>query len=141
MTERVYEMRLGCSYSGPDNAVSELQIEYDAEGEWKTFDIADGASDFQLFTYSILNCQHNSLCRNCSDLGLVLESAKGAIRVVTDESWRMQWVQVSFDGVLENGDPSKEDIIYITGKMGECPVAVNLRYPETGDVITELQLS
>ena len=141
MSERIFEMRLSCGYSRPDNTVGDLRVETLAEGEWKPLDLNEGTPGFLIFTYAVFTCQHLYMRTNCAERSLMLSSAEGTIRLVADEAWRIQQLQVAFDAVLESGDPSKEDIIYISGRMGECPVSKNLLPPETDDVVVELRLT
>ncbi len=141
MSERVFEMRLQCAYTRPDNTVTDLQVQLLVEGEWKPLALNKGTAGFLIFTYAVFTCQHLYMRTNCAERGLLLNSATGAIRLVADEAWRMQRLHVSFDAVLESGRPDADDIEYITGRMGQCPVSKNLLAPESGDVIAELHFT
>jgi len=63
---------------------------------------------------------------NSAERNLLLKSATGDLKVITDEVWRIQSAAVTFDVKLKSGLPTEDDINYIVDRMGHCPVSANL---------------
>jgi uncharacterized OsmC-like protein len=132
MSERSFQMRLDCRYAAPDNSIAELSVEQFLDGAWQPFDLSVRSPGFQVFVYAILTCQHMYFRANCAERGLNLTSAKGTVEVLTDEDWVLRRLRVAFTGRLRSGTPSEPVIQYIAGRMGQCPVSINLKaVPET----------
>jgi len=132
MSERSFQMRLVCRYADPDNSVAELSVEQLLEGDWQPLNLHLRSPGFQVFVYAILTCQHMYFRSNCAERGLVLESAEGAVEVLTSQDWVMRRLRVRFTGRLQSGIPSEQSIQYIAGRMAQCPVSINLKpVPDT----------
>ena len=129
MSDRSFQMRLGCRYEDPDNTVGELGVENLEEGEWRDLDLNTRSPGFLVFVYAVFTCQHLYFRTNCAERRLMLESAEGAIEVVTTEDWALTRLHVRFNGKLKSGNPSLGDVDYIVGRMKQCPVSKNTREP------------
>ncbi len=123
MSDRSFQMRLGCRYEDPDNTVGDLRVENLEEGEWRDLDMNTRSPGFLVFVYAVFTCQHLYFRANCAERGLMLESAEGAIDVATTEDWALTRLRVHFNGRLKSGTPSSDDIDYIVGLMKQCPVS------------------
>ena len=127
MTSRDFEIRLSCSYNGPDNAIDELSVETLVEGEWQALDINLKAPGFQMFTYGLLSCQHLYFRLNASEKGLLLKTCNAHMTIRTDVNWNIELLQVDFYGLLKSGVASQQDKDYILERMGFCPVSSNMK--------------
>jgi len=127
MSERSFQMRLVSRYATPDNSVAELEAEHLIDGAWQPFDLNLRAPGFQVFVFAVLTCQHMYFRSNCAEQGLGLESAEGSIEIVAGENWEIKRLHVHFTGKLDSGTPSEETTRYIAGRMGQCPVSINLK--------------
>jgi hypothetical protein len=125
MSERSFQMRLSCRYEQPDNGVGELRVKHFEEGEWRELDLNCRSPGFVIFVYAMFACEHVYFRANCAERGLVLESADGAIDVLTSEDWDLKRLRVRFDGRLVSGSPTADDVKYIVGRMKQCPVSRN----------------
>ena len=132
-------MRLNCRYQDPDNTIADLDVELFTKDGWIPLGLSETSPGFLIFTYSVFTCQHMYMRLNCAERGLMLESSTGSIELVTSEDWKMQKLHVEFDGKLKSGSPTGDDIDYITGRMGQCPVSVNMQHPPESKA--ELRLS
>ena len=138
MNDRTFDMRMFCRYEEPDNAVAELTVEHLDDGEWRHFDLNNSSPGFLVFVYALLTCQHLYFRANCAERGLNLESATGAIHVVTNEAWDAQRVEILFEGKLTSGIASAEDLDYIVERMKQCPVSRNTKPVQIGDTVVRL---
>ncbi len=129
MSDRSFQMRLGCRYEDPDNTVGALRVENLEEGEWRNLDMNTRSPGFLIFVYAVFTCQHLYFRTNCAERELMLDSAEGAIDVATSEDWALTRLHVHFVGKLKSGTPSSGDIDYIVGRMKQCPVSRNTREP------------
>ena len=120
-------MRLVCRYVAPDNSVAELEVEHLLDGAWQPFDLNVRSPGFQVFVYAVLTCQHMYFRSNCAERGLSLESATGSIELLASQDWEVRRLWVRFDGKLSGGTPKAGAIEHIVGRMGQCPVSVNLK--------------
>lgn len=139
MSDRRFQMRLGCRYEDPDNTVGDLWVENLDEGEWRDLDMSTRSPGFLVFVYAVFTCQHLYFRANCVELGLMLESADGTIDVVTTEDWDLTMLHVHFNGKLKSGTPSSEDIDYIVSRMKQCPVSKNTREPPDSQTTVNLR--
>lgn len=132
MSERSFRMRLVSRYAPPDNSVAELDVEHLIDGAWQPFDLNVRSPGFDVFVYAVLTCQHMYFRSNCAERGLILESAEGSIEILATQDWEMQRLRVHFTAKLSSGTPSEEAVEYIAGRMGQCPVSINLKpVPDT----------
>ena len=127
MNERDFQMRLACRYQDPDNAVVDLRVEHLDDGEWKPFDLHIGSPGFQIFVYAALTCQHMYFRVNCAERGLMLESARGSVHMLTREDWELKRVRIDYEGTLKSGSPSDDDLDYLVERMKLCPVSKNTK--------------
>lgn len=126
MSERNFQMRLICTYTGPNNAVDKLDVETLIEGEWKTLDLNIKTAGFQVFCYAVFTCQHMYFRLNAAERGLRLESSKASITVGTNNDWLIDVLHVEFNGKLRIGEATQDNVAYITERMALCPVSCNL---------------
>lgn len=129
MTEKVFDIRLTTTYQGTENRIDTLDAEILQDGDWQELVIDTLSPGFLLLCYGLSSCQHLYFRTNAAERGLVLESSKGRIHVVTDIDWHIQNIEVGFDGELRDGKPEQSDIDYIIDRMGHCPVSTNLVKP------------
>jgi hypothetical protein len=139
MPDREYLITIDCSYEGDENTPKGLAAWIFEEGEWNALELNIGSPGFVIFVYDILTCQHLYLRTNAAERGLLLESAKGSINVVTTEDWVLQRLHVEFEAKLRSGKPTSDDTDYIVGRMQQCPVSKNIRTPD--DTRTQVQFS
>ena len=137
MSERSFQMRLLCRYEDPDNTVGDLRVENLEEGEWRNLDLTTRSPGFLIFVYAVFTCQHLYFRANCAERGLMLESAEGAIDVVTTEDWALTTLHVHLKGKLKSGTPSSDDIEYIVSRMKQCPVSRNTREPPDSQTVVD----
>jgi len=130
MTDRIFNMRLSCAYTGDENDIKQQETELLIDGMWQTFDLELQSAGFLIFVYAIFTCQHRMYRVKSAKQALLLDSAHGSIQVTTDSDWKIKTLQVEFEGKLLTGKVSQEDIDIITSAMGNCPVSVNLRAAE-----------
>ncbi len=127
MSDLTFKMRLGCQYSGTGNEVTQLRVENLVNNEWLTLDLNTKSPGFDIFMYAILTCQHMYFRVNAAERQLQLSSSNGEITVSTDQHRNMEQLHISFNGKLQDGSASADDIEYITERMGLCPVSINLK--------------
>lgn len=126
MTERTFDMRLSCSYTGNENDITELAVEHINEGVWEVFEPGLQSPGFLIFVYAILHCQHRLFRVTAGKQHLSLASASGSINVITDTDWKIKILQVVFEGRLLAGEARQKDADIVSGAMKDCPVSVNL---------------
>ena len=129
MKQRIFDIRLNASYEGQENKITRLDAEILRDGEWQVLRIDKMSPGFQLLYYGLSSCQHLYFRVNAAERGLVLDSSIGRLHIVTDEDWRIQSIDIQFDGILRSGDPTQDDIDYIVDRMAHCPVSSNLVKP------------
>ena len=127
MENRVFQMRLNCSYKGPENKINQLNVEVLNDGEWQSLDLNIKTPGFMLFNYGLFSCQHLYFRTNAAERDLVLASSEAQIVVETDDAWNIHLLHIEFNGVLKSGSPTKEAIDYINERMGCCPVSSNMK--------------
>jgi hypothetical protein len=130
MTDRIFNMRLSCSYTGDENDIKQQETELLIDGMWQTFDLELQSAGFLILVYAIFSCQHRMYRVKSAKQALLLDSARGSIHVTTDSDWKIKTLQVEFEGKLLTGKARQEDIDLITSAMKNCPVSVNLREAE-----------
>ena len=138
MNERVFDLRMSCRYEEPDNAIAQLTVEHLDDGEWRQFDLNARSPGFLVFVYAMLTCQHLYFRVNCAERGLSLESAAGAIHMVTTEAWDAHTVEIRFEGKLTSGTVSKADVDHIVARMKQCPVSRNTRRIQNSETLVRL---
>ena len=129
MITRQINMRLKCRYEGEKNAISRLEVEHEIGREWKTLDLDVTTPGFDVFVYAMFHCQHTYFRINCAERGLVLNSAEGDIKVLTDKDWNLLDMKVNLTGELESGEASQADVDFIVARMQQCPVSRNVNTP------------
>lgn len=127
VTEHIFNMRLSCTYTDPDNTVASLGVELLGKDGWETFELGTGTAGFLIFVYAVFNCQHMYMRLNCAERGLMLESASGTIEMQADRDWVVRKLAIGFEGRLKSGVPAAADIDYIIERMKQCPVSTNIR--------------
>ena len=130
MTDRIFNMRLSCSYTGDENDIKQQETEQLLDGMWQTFDLEMQSAGFLIFVYAIFSCQHRMYRVKSAKQALLLDSARGSIQVTTDSDWKIKTLQVEFEGKVLTGKARQEDIDVITRAMKNCPVSVNIREAE-----------
>ena len=130
MTDRIFNMRLSCAYTGDENDIKQQETELLIDGMWQTFDLELQSAGFLILVYAIFSCQHRMYRVKSAKQALLLDSARGSIHVTTDSDWKIKTLQVEFEGKLLTGKARQEDIDLITSAMKNCPVSVNLREAE-----------
>ncbi len=126
MTDRHFHLRLSCNYETDNNDVTDLLVEILLDNEWKTLHLSVKSPGFLLLVYGLLSCQHLYMRTNSAERNLILESATGELKLTAGEFWNIQNIDVTFNVKLKSGQPSDDDIEYITERMGHCPVSTNL---------------
>lgn len=126
MTDRIFEMRLSCNYTGDENDIKELEVELFGDGMWRAFELGTQSPGFLVFTYAVFTCQHRMFRVHAARQALLLDSAHGSIHVTTDHDWKIKTLQVEFEGKVLTGKAGQESIDVITSAMKSCPVSVNL---------------
>jgi len=127
--KRHINMRLKCRYEGEKNTISRLEVEHEIDREWQALDLDVTTPGFDVFVYAMLHCQHTYFRINCAERGLLLDSAEGDIKVLTDKDWNLLDMTVSFTGQLESGQANEADIDFIVARMQQCPVSRNVNTP------------
>ena len=127
MSERVFDMRLTCRYSGSENDVAALQVELLEDDVWKAFNVDNETAGFLIFVYSVFTCQHMHLRLGCAEHNLLLETTTGSIHLVTSEDWEIEKIHVGFQCQSGSGTPTPGHISDITRRMMNCPVSRNLK--------------
>ena len=136
LSERNFSMRMQCSYEGDTNAIAELVVEHEVEGQWQPLELGLTAPGFDIFIYAVFTCQHLYFRVNCAERGLLLNSAGGSIVIGAGADWNMETLQVHFSGQLRSGQASRDDIDFIVARMKQCPVSRNLReIPDTRSTV------
>lgn len=126
MIERPFHLRLSCNYETDKNEIHNLKVEIFTEDEWKTLHLSTKSPGFLLLVYGLFSCQHLYMRTNCAERNICLESASGELKLTAGEFWNIQKVDVSFNAKIKSGQPSDDDITYITERMGHCPVSTNI---------------
>ncbi len=126
MANRHFKLRLRCRYRGDNNEPADTAVEVWTKEQWQPLNIDVATPGFLLFVYTILTCQHMYLRANAAERNLMLDAGEGAIHVVASNDWELRSIDVGFDVKLKSGEPSADDIEYITGRMLVCPVSKNL---------------
>jgi len=132
MTDRIFNMRLSCTYTGDENDIKQQQTELLIDGMWQPFDLGMQSAGFLIFVYAIFSCQHRIYRVKSSKQALLLDSAHGSIHVTTDNDWKIKTLRVDFEGKVLTGKASQDDIELISSAMKNCPVSVNIREAEEG---------
>lgn len=127
MSDMNFQMRLHCSYVDDDNAIGALTVEHRNNDDWQAIDLNFSTPGFDIFTYSILACQHMYFRINAAESGLILSSCDGLITMQTDEHRSIKALHVKFSGKLHHGEPSQKKTEYIIQRMDQCPVSINLK--------------
>ncbi len=71
MDGHLFNMRLGCSYSGDKNSISDLEVKHRVRDRWRRLDLSITTPGFDIFVYSALACQHTCFLINCAERGLL----------------------------------------------------------------------
>ena len=132
MTDRIFNMRLSCTYTGDENDIKQQETELLVDGMWQPFHLGIQSAGFLIFVYAIFSCQHRMYRVKSAKQALLLDSARGSIHVTTDNDWKIKTLQVEFEGKLLTGKASQEDIEIISRAMKNCPVSANIREAEEG---------
>ena len=126
MTERYFHLRLKSTYKDSDNNIDNLIVDVHDDDEWKELDLNTRSPGFLLFISGLFSCQHLYMRTNSAERNLLLESATGEMKIITDELWNIKDATITFNTHLKSGSPTEDDISYITERMQHCPVSSNL---------------
>lgn len=126
MTDRHFHLRLSCNYETDKNDVTDLLVEMLLDNEWKTLHLSVKSPGFLLLVYGLFSCQHLYMRTNSAERNLRLESSTGELKLSANDLWNIKKVEVDFKVKLKSGQPSNNDIEYITERMGHCPVSSNI---------------
>ncbi len=126
LEQRVFELRLSSKHDGPDNAVTDLNVELLTAEGWEPFELNVHTLGFLIFVYSAFSCQHLYLYKNAAERSLALASLAGSIRLTAGEDWMVHDIEVGFTGTLCAGEATADDIAFIIERMKNCPVSRNL---------------
>lgn len=127
MSDLTFKMRLNCRYTDPANNVDQLQVEHFLNNEWLALDLNIQSPGFDIFTYSLLTCQHMYFRLNAAERNLILASSEGFITIGTDNQRVIQSLNVDFTGTLKSGAATDDTVDYIKQRMQLCPVSINLK--------------
>ncbi len=127
MSERNFHLRSRVTYAQPDNKVDTLEVEIEADGQWRPFVLNEVTPGFEVFVYSMLSCQHTYFRLNCAENDLLLERAEGDILMGADIDWNLELIQVEIRASLVRGQVNADLVDYIVGRMGQCPVSRNTK--------------
>lgn len=139
--ERNFQLRFQCSNHGEDNEISDLRVQQLVKGEWEDFELGFQTQGFLIFTYAILNCQHQFLRNTANERQLRIEGTRGSIELITDESWEMQSLRLRYRVKLRSGNPTADDADHILTGMQICPVSTNLKHIVSSDTLLEFELA
>lgn len=127
MSDRHFHLRLDATYTESKNEVDDLNLEVFHEGKFEPLlDLGIRSPGFLLFINALFSCQHLYMRANCAERDLVLESAHGELQVDTSETWEIKEIDVLFGAKIHSGNPTQDDLNYITERMRHCPVSTNL---------------
>lgn len=126
MIEKVFNIKLNCTYEGENNQIDSLVLENLENNEWEELSLDTRSPGFILYINGLFSCQHLYMRTNSAESGLILSSSTGIMKVVTNDIWVIQSVEVSFNATLKSGKPSTEKQKYILERMHHCPVSSNL---------------
>lgn len=127
MSEHDFQLRMKCIYSGDDNTVLSRSVEHLHENQWKPFELGIGSPGFEIFVYSLLECQHTYMRTNCAERGLVLDTSECDAIIGANKDWALDTLNMRFSIILDSGSASTENTDYIVSRMKQCPVSRNLR--------------
>jgi hypothetical protein len=130
MTDRIFNMRMSCDYTGDENDIKQQEVELLSDGMWQAFDLDMQSPGFLILVYAIFNCQHRKYRVTSAKQALLLDSAIGSIHLTTDSDWKIKSQRIDFEGKVLTGKASQQDIDLITSAMRNCPVSVNIREAE-----------
>lgn len=126
MNDRHFQLLLKSTYKGNENEIEELAVECFNDDKWEILDLSIRSPGFLLFITGLFSCQHLYMRTNSAERNLILESATGEIKIITDEFWVIKDATINFKASLKSGSPTEDDINYITERMKHCPVSSNL---------------
>ncbi len=126
MNNRIFDLRLKCTYQGSNNLVDELAVEVLKDKNWETVELSVRTPGFLLFINALFSCQHLYMRTNSAERSLILSSALGELHLETNKFWEIKDVRISFNVKLKSGKPTEDDLSYITERMRHCPVSSNL---------------
>ncbi|MGV6826547.1 MAG: hypothetical protein ACWA5Q_06190 [bacterium] len=124
--ERIFDLRLTCTYEGEHNDVARLDEEILVDGEWHPLDLSIRSPGFLLMVAGLFSCQHLYMRVNCAECGVLLSSTSAELHLKANEIWEIQEASVTFRAQLKQGLLSDKQIAYIQERMQHCPVSSNL---------------
>lgn len=124
--ERIFDLRLNCTYEGERNDVARLDEEILVDDEWQPLELSIRSPGFLLMVAGLFTCQHLYMRVNCGECGVLLDSSSAELHLVANENWEIQDAAVKFRAQLKQGVLSDQDIAYIKERMQHCPVSSNL---------------
>ena len=136
MSTHQFRLRAEFGYNGDDNQLQRLQPEIFTGDGWTALDLGVDSPGFLIFVYSFFICQHTFFHGNCTERGLLLDSADEILELVTGEDWKIERIDVSIHAELRGGSADTGTIASIEQRMRQCPVSINLDEP--GDYTIEL---
>lgn len=139
MSEHPFQLRASFRYSGEENKIDEIDAELLTDAGWSKLEIANSSPGFLIFVYSFLICQHTYFHANCGERGLVLDRAGLELLLRAGDDWKIEKVNVAVNAVLRAGEADSASVNYISQRMRQCPVSINLQEPPGYSI--ELQFS
>lgn len=126
MSNRVWNLRMACTYEGSNNKVVNCLVEQQTDGVWKPLQINTDSPGFLIFVVSLFSCQHLYMHVNAAEQGLVLSGSTGSMVLTASQDWKLQSLHITFDAKLISGTPTQAIIEDIQGRMNQCPVSRNI---------------
>lgn len=126
MTDKHFNLKMNATYADDKNSIDDLSIDVKTEDGWQALAIDIRSPGFLLFINALFSCQHLYMRSNSAECGVVLESAKGELKITTNDIWEIQTAEINFDVKIKSGTITEENHAYILERMGHCPVSSNL---------------
>lgn len=125
MDERTFHLRSRARYLGDDNDQAEIAFELEGDEGWSELSLGLSTPPFRAFVCAALLCQHAYLRMNANERDLLLDRVHGELWVMT-EDWVVRELRAEFRATLHEGEPTDDDVEYISSRMRDCPVSRNL---------------
>lgn len=126
MADRYFSLRLDARYGDAKNTIDDLRVEILHDGQWEAQQLDIQSPGFLLFINGLFSCQHLYVRTNCAERDIVLESLRGTLDIVTDDTWHIEKGTVQFTAVVKSGVVTEDAKAYIIERMHHCPVSSNL---------------
>jgi hypothetical protein len=125
MDERTFHLRSRSEHEGDASELLALSMELEADGEWQPVTLSPLMPPFRAFVCASLMCQHAYLRMNATERGLVVAAANGDFWMKTHD-WHVLEIAAHFAITLRGGNPSGDDLLFISERMRDCPISRNL---------------